>query len=183
MIIKIENDMKRLITRILLLTVAILAVACNKEPIPSITPEELLKDASKVATTEIDLKGDKADAITDFATATVYRKSDIAGQSWLSAWSGGTMVYDIFYLSIHFQNIERMKIGETLKPSRFSFSFPASSDSGNYTQEYRGKITLAGKGDDYVILEFHNVSCSCTMGDYITNGYLYCTLEDTYTLD
>ena len=172
--------MKRIITRILLLSVAILTVSCNKEPIPGITPDELLKDGSKLAMTKIDLKDSKEDAVTDFATAAVYRKSDKDGQSWLWASSGGKMVYDSFFLSIYFQNIDMMKIGETLKPSRFFFAFPASNDSSDHPTEYRGKITLADKGDDYVILEFQKVGYSCAMGDYLTDGYLYCTLKDYF---
>lgn len=172
--------MKRIFTRILLLSVAILTVSCSKEPIPGITLDELLKDGSKVAMTKIDLKDSKEDAVTDFAGATVYRKSDKSGQSWLWALSGGKTVYDSFFLSIYFQSIDKMKIGATLKPSSFCFSYPASNDSGNKTLEYSGKITLADKGDDYVILEFRKVGYSCAMGDYLTDGYLYCALKDDF---
>ena len=181
----IEFDMKRFLTRTALLCVVFMAASCGKESIPSVSPEDLLKDSAEIAWTRISLKGDSgegSDASASFKTATVYRTSDMEGQSWFSAWSGGKMSYDCFFLSIYFQNIDGMKIGETLKPGRFMFMFPLSSDSDDYTSEYRGKITLAGKGDDYVILEFHEVGFSCGKGDYLIDGYLYCPLEDVFNL-
>ena len=69
------------------------------------------------------------------------------------------MVYDAFMLSIYFDSIEKMKVGDELK------------------------ITLADKGDDHVILHFRNVSFSCSFGDYLTDGYLYCPLYDTPTAE
>jgi hypothetical protein len=73
-----------------------------------------------------------------------------------------------------------MKVGKTLNPSHFVFSFVASSDSNATTHEYEGKITLADKGDDYIILYFDNVHLSCSFGDYLTNGYLYCPLYEKF---
>jgi hypothetical protein len=71
-----------------------------------------------------------------------------------------------------------MEIGDTLKASRSIFSFIASSDSNATTYSYNGTITLADKGDDYVILHFNKVRFSCSMGEYLTDGYLYCPLFD-----
>lgn len=88
----------------------------------------------------------------------------------------------MFMLSIYFDNIDKMKVGDTLKTSRFMFSFPASSDSNATTYTYGGRITLADKGDGYVILHFHRVSFSCSFGNYVTDGYLYCTLEDEFQI-
>ena len=115
-----------------------------------------------------------------FPNVAVYRKSEFEGQSWLAAFSGGKMVYDMFMLSIYFDSVDQMKVGDTLKPSRFMFTFPASSDSNATTHTYDGNITLADKGDDYVILRFDKVSFSCSFGDYLTDGYLYCPLFEKY---
>ena len=105
------------------------------------------------------------------------------GQSWFVASSGGKMVYDMFMMSIYFDSIDRMKVGDTLKPSRFMFSFFASSTFEATTHTYGGKITLVDKGDDYVILHFDKVSVSCSFGDYVTDGYLYCPLFDEYEVE
>ena len=105
------------------------------------------------------------------------------GQSWFVASSGGKMVYDMFMMSIYFDSIDKMKVRETLKPSRFMFSFFASSTSDATTYTYGGKISLADKGDDYVILHFDKVSVSCSFGDYVTDGYLYCPLFDEYEVE
>lgn len=93
------------------------------------------------------------------------------------------MVYDMFMLSCYFDSIDDMKVGETLKPSRFMFSFIASSDSNATTYEYEGKITLADKGEDYIILHFNKVRFSCSYGDYLTDGYLYCPLYEEYVTE
>ena len=170
--------MKRTVIRFALITAALVASACSKE---SISPEDLFNANVKVAQTTIKTRGgDYEDTVTSFPQVAVYRKSDIKGKSWFTANSGGRMVYDFFFLSLYFDNIDKMKVGDTLKSSRFMFTFPASSDSRASTYEYGGKITLAGKGDDYVILRFHNFQVSCIFGDYLTDGYLYCPLFEDY---
>lgn len=172
--------MKRIAT-VLASIVALLALtSCDKD---YISPDELFKDGSKVAKTTIHTKSDVyEDTVTEFKNVTVYRKSEFDGQSWFIAYSGGKMVYDMFMLSIYFDSIDNMKIGETLKPSRFMFTFPASSDSKATTHTYGGKITLADKGDDYVILQFHKVSISCSFGEYVTDGYLYCPVLEEFAI-
>lgn len=174
--------MKRILTQIVLLSVALLTVSCGKD---YITPDELFRDDAKIAQTKITVKSDKGETTNEtvpFDKVTVYKASEFSSQSWLSAWSGGRMSYNMFYLSIYFQDIEKMKLGETLKPNRASFMLPASSDSRDYTDEYSGKITLADKGDDYVILDFHKVGFSIGKGDYLIDGYLHCKLEDKFEL-
>lgn len=169
--------MKRFLSRIAILALAVMAASCGKG---TISPEELFQSGSNMAKTKISLSKDfgGTEEITSFASKVVYRRSEFEGQSWLSAFSGGKMVYDIFYLSLYFQDVEKMKVGETLKPSRTMFSFIASNDSNATTFEYSGKITLADKGEDYVILNFHKVTFKCSMGTYVTDGYLYCKIED-----
>ena len=172
--------MKRISTA-LTLTVALLAlVSCSKD---YITPDELFMDGSKVAKTTIHTKssGDEV-TVTPFASTAVYRKSDLKGKSWFCAMSGGKMVYDMFMLSIYFDSIDNMTVGKTLKPSSLMFTFPASSDSNATTHTYDGKITLADKGDDYVIFRFHKVGLSCSLGSYIIDGYLYCPLLEKYEI-
>lgn len=165
-----------------MLALAVMAVSCGKD---TISPEELFQSGSNMAKTKISLNKEYGgeDVTTSFAGKTIYRRSEFKGQSWLSAFSGGKMVYDFFYLSLFFQDIGKMKVGETLKPSRTMFSFIASSDSHATTFEYSGKITLADKGEDYVILNFHKVTFKCSMGTYVTDGYLYCELEDEFDPD
>ena len=170
--------MKHLLSLITLIAVAFLAVSCGKD---SITPEELFKDNSKEAKVTIISKGGETEnTVTTFSDVFVYRKSDIEGQSWFHGSSGGIKVGDLFYLDFYFASVDNMKVGDALKISRFMFTFPASSDGRASTESYTGKITLADKGDDHVILHFHNVEWSCLFGDYLVDGYLYCPLYDEY---
>ena len=168
--------MKRIITQLAVLMVAILAMSCSKD---LISPEELFRDESKVAKTTIHTKtNDAEDTVTAFRDKTVYRYSDTEGQSWFSGFSGGRMYYDAFMMSVYFDDVERMRIGEKLNIRGFRFSFIFSSDSNAHTNRYSGSITLADRGDDYVILRFNNFRCSCSLGDCVTDGYLYCQLKD-----
>lgn len=168
--------MRHLLTRLAVLTLTLMAASCSKD---YISPDELFQDGSKEAKTIIHTKSKEfEDAVATFRSKAVYRKSDIAGQSRLSAFSGGKMVYDSFMLSVYFDSIDKMKVGDTLKPSRVMFSFPASSDSNATTHTMGGKITLADRGDDYVILRFRRVTFSCSLGDCLIDGYLYCPLFD-----
>ena len=152
-------------------------VSCSKD---YISPEELFGDEAKVAKASFHTRSKEyEDTEIPFTSPAVYKKSDMEGQSWFFAFSsGGKMVYELFMLSIYFDDIDGMKVGDTLKTSRFLFSFPASSDSEASTYTYGGKITLADKGDDYVILRFHKVSVSCSFGKYVIDGYLYCSLYE-----
>jgi len=170
--------MKHIFTRLAIFTAAVLAVSCSKD---YISPEELFKDSSKVAKTVIRTRGEKSEETeTTFHDIAVYRNSDKEGQSWFVASSGGKMVYDYFMLSIYFDSIDKMKVGDTLKPSSMLFIFPASSDSRARTDTYDGKITLSDKGDNYVILHFNKVRFDCLFGEYLTDGYLYCQLFDEF---
>lgn len=173
--------MKHLFTMLASFAALFSLVSCSKD---YISPEEFFKGGYKVAKTAIHTRGDEyEDTETSFQRIAVYRKSDMDGQSWFVASSGGKMVYDMFMMSIYFDSIDRMRVGETLKPSRFMFSFFASSTFEATTHTYGGKITLVDKGDDYVILHFDKVSVSCSFGDYVTDGYLYCPLFDEYEVE
>lgn len=168
--------MKHLLTQFAVVAVALAAASCSKD---YISPDELFQDGSKEAKAIIHTKSKEfEDTVNTFRSKAVYRKSDIEGQSRFSAFSGGKMVYEMFMLSIYFDSIDKMKVGETLKPSRVMFSFPASSDSNATTHTMGGKITLADRGDDYVILRFRRVTFSCSLGDCLIDGYLYCPLFD-----
>ena len=167
--------MKRLFFTIF--TIALMATSCSKDGY--ISPEELFKDSSKAAKTTINTKGEKPEtAVATFKSPVITKRSDIAGQSHLWASSGGKMVYDFFILSIYFENVDNLKVGDTINPSRFMFSFPASSNSEATTHTYDGNISIADKGDNYVILHFDKVGFSCSIGEYLTDGYLYCNLID-----
>lgn len=171
--------MKKILSMFSVLAIALMSVSCGDD---YISPDQLFKDASKQARTKVSPKDDdsRESTTTDFKKAAVYEESDMDGSSWFVASSGGKMVYDFFMLSIYFQDIRQMKVGDTLKPSRAMFTFPFSSNSDDTTFDYDGEISLADKGSDYVILCFHKVKFSCHMGNYLTDGYLYCTLENRY---
>ena len=77
------------------------------------------------------------------------------------------------------QSIDTVKVGEMLNISSFMFSFVFSDDSHAMTFTYEGKIRLAAKGDDYVILHFDSVLCKCSFGDYLIDGYLNCPVMDS----
>lgn len=171
--------MKHLFTMLASVAALFSLISCSKDSY--ISPEDFFKGGYKVAKTAIHTRSDEyEDTETSFQRIAVYRKSDMDGQSWFVASSGGKMVYDSFMMSIYFDSIDRMKVGGTLMPSRFMFSFFYSSDSEARTYTYGGKITLADKGDDFVILHFDKVSVSCSFGDHVTDGYLYCPLFDEY---
>ena len=101
-------------------------VSCSKD---YISPEELFGDETKVATIKIHTRSDEfQDTETTFKRVSAYRKSDLEGQSWFSAMSGGKMVYDAFMFSLYFDDIDRMKVGDVLKPAFGSDSFsPATA--------------------------------------------------------
>jgi hypothetical protein len=167
--------------RIIAVAVALMALSCSKDNPYNISPEDLLNDPTMVAKTTITTRGGDADkTVTPFSSVAVYKKSEFEGQSHFISMSGGKMVYDAFMLSIYFADIEKMKVGDTLKTSRFMFSFVFSSDSEASTYTYEGKIKLAAKGDDYVILHFDKVRCTCSMGDYLIDGYLNCPLSEEF---
>ena len=65
--------MKRIFTLTVLMSIAVLAASCSKEPVPSVTPEDLFNGSSKLAETTIYLNDDsvKEPQITDFARANV----------------------------------------------------------------------------------------------------------------
>jgi len=90
------------------------------------------------------------------------------------------MVYDAFMLSLYFGDVEQMKTGEALNPSRCVFSFNFSSASNNAVDTYGGQIVLADKSDDYVIFRFNNVKFNCAFGKYVTIGDLYCLLRERF---
>ena len=167
--------------RIIAMAVALMALSCGKDNPYNISPVDLLNNPSMVANTTITTRnGDIEETVTPFKSSAVYKKSEYERQSHFCAMSGGRMVYDAFMLSVYFDDIEKMKVGDTLKTRRFLFSFFFSSDSRATTDTYEGKIKLAAKGDDYVILHFDKVLCSCSFGDYLIDGYLNCPLFEEY---
>ena len=167
--------------RIIAMAVALMALSCGKDNPYNISPVDLLNNPSMVANTTITTRnGDIEETVTPFKSFAVYKKSEYERQSHFCAMSGGRMVYDAFILSVYFDDIEKMKVGDTLKTRRFLFSFFFSSDSSATTDTYEGKIKMAAKGDDYVILHFDKVLCSCSFGDYLIDGYLNCPLFEEY---
>ena len=176
-----KNTNFAIMKRIIAMAVALMALSCSKDNPYNISPEDLVNDPMKIAKTTITTKnGDFEETVTEFSTFAVYKESEYESQSHFIAMSGGKMVYDAFMLSIYFDDIQKMEVGDTLKTSRFLFTFFFSSDSHATTYTYDGKIRLADKGDDYVILHFDNVLCSCSFGDYLIDGYLNCPVFDRF---
>ena len=170
--------MKRIFTLISIMTFALSVMSCSKEPV---TPEDLTENPDKVATVSIKTKGEEyEDTVTLFRDANVYRTSDYEGQSWFCAMSGGKMVYDAFMLSLYFDCIDNLATGDMIDPSRCMFSFFYSSDINATTHEYKGTITLAGKGEDFAIFHFKNVLFKCSFGEYLIDGYLNCPLLEEH---
>ena len=170
--------MKRIFTFISIATYALIGTSCIKEAISS---EDLIENSDKVAEITIKTKGENSETIVKmFSDANIYRKSDYEGQSWFCAMSGGKMVYDAFMLSLYFECLDRLKAGDIIDPSGFWFTFYYSSNSDAWTHDYEGTITLAAKGDDFAILHFDNVLCSCLYGDYLIDGYLECPVYEEY---
>lgn len=170
--------MKRIFTFISIATYALIGTSCIKEAISS---EDLIENSDKVAEITIKTKGENSETIVKmFSDANIYRKSDYEGQSWFCAMSGGRMVYDAFMLSLYFDCIDTLKIGDIIEPDRCMFSFFFSSDSNATTHEYQGSIKLADKGEDFAVLHFDNVIFTCSFGEYIIDGYLNCPLLEEY---
>ena len=167
--------------RIFAIAVALMALSCSKDNPYHVSPEDLVNNPMMIAKTTITTKnGDFEETVTPFSSFAVYKKSEYERQSHFCAMSGGKMVYDAFMLSIYFDDIEKMKVGDTLNTRRFMFSFFFSSDSNATTYEYEGTVRLADKGADYVILHFDNLSCSCSFGDYVIDGYLNCPIVEGF---
>ena len=170
--------MKRIFTLSAILVGAVVAASCTKD---LISPEELFRDETKVAKSRIYTKVEGCeDTVTTIHNKEIYRRSEKEGQSWFVGHSSGEKVHDSFMMFVYFDNIDRVRVGNKLSIRDFDFGFYYSSDSNAYTNKYSGSITVADKGDDYVILRFNNFSCSCSLGDCVTDGYLYCPLYDEF---
>ena len=172
--------MKHIFTPISIIAVALMALSCSKH---YLSPEEVFKLDLSAKVTLVSNSGDSEKKEFSIPTVAVFRKSEIEGQSWFTGFSGGKMVDDSFFISIYFNNVDKLKAGDELKISRFRFSFLYSSDSRASTDIYSGKITVEDKGDDFILLNFHRVLCRCSFGVYLTDGYLYCPLYDEYIID
>lgn len=165
--------MKRIFTIITFTAIILTGASCSTE---YISPEDLLDHPSKNA--QITNKSDKS--VTTFKDVDVYRRSDDVGKSWLIAKSGGKMVDDAFWLSIYFDCVDNLNAGDVIIPDSCMFSFIYSSDSNATTHEYDGTITFIDKGADFIILHFDKVLFSCSFGEYLIDGYLYCTLHNEH---
>ena len=173
--------MKRILTLSLYLIAATMALSCSKD---LFTPDGYLIDKSLVAKTTIqhndEIQSGQEDfetTIVDFRDGTVLRTFEVEGQSHLIAHSTGIMVYDAFWLFMNFDYIDNMKVGDVLKPSYCEFSLIYSSSRLAATYTYDGKITLAAKGDDYVVFYFDKVTFTTVFYVYLMDGYLRCALK------
>jgi len=178
---KLAVDMKRILALSLILIAATMATSCSKD---LLTPDGFLIDKSLVAKTTIQPKDeiqarqdDFETTIVDFRDGTVLRTFEVEGQSHLIAHSTGKMVYDAFWLLMNFDYIDNMKVGDVLRPSYCQFSLIFSSSSRASTYTYDGKITLAAKGDDYVVFYFDKVTFTTEFYIYLMDGYLRCDLK------
>jgi len=165
--------MKRILTLTAILSLTLMTVSCNKE---NPGPEPTVDWHSMALTTITPNSDTNENAVIAFGSASVQKTSEIDGKSKFFAISNGKMVHSAFIIDFYFDNIDRVKVGQTLDISDFSLWFPFSSDSRTTTHNYSGTVSLAKKADDYVVLYFHNVSASCSFGDYVTNGAVHCSL-------
>lgn len=173
--------MKRILTLSLYLIAATMALSCSKD---LFTPDGFLIDKSLVAKTTIQPKDeiqarqdDFETTIVDFRDGTVLRTFEVEGQSHLMAHSAGKIDWDYFYLIIYFDYIDNMKVGDTLNPSFCSFRLLLSGTHRAWADTYDGKITLAAKGDDYVVFYFDKVTFTTYYYVYVMDGYLRCNLK------
>ena len=168
--------MKHLLTCFAVFAVAIVATSCSKE---NISAEEFFLDSSRVAKTIIypknDYFNDPIVATLDASIIKVVIAKD--GMSVLSVIIKGKLVYEYFYFNIYFENIDNMRVGDTLTPNSYEFGLLLSNTAFNAILD-GGKITLAYLCDDYAILHFDNVIFDRIDGVYVTDGYLYCRLYD-----
>ena len=169
--------MKRTLILIALCTFAFAAASCSKDDGNNRRPDI---DTSETARITIARTDSHDEIVTLFSDMAVYRNSDLKGKSHLSASSGGKMVYDAFMLSIYFDCIDNLNVGDRIIPSRCMFSFFYSSDSNATTYEYEGTISLADKSADQAIIHFDNVRFICSLGEYTIEGYLICPLLEKY---
>ena len=167
--------MKRIFTFLTVCAAALVLTSCSKD---NMSPEYLDRNPSKTAEIRITSKGAFKNTVKMFSRSEIYKKSDIKGKSWFHAFSRGKMVYEVFALNIYFDNIDTLNAGDVIIPSRCWFSFIYSSDSNATAYEYDGKISVAKKGKDYVILDFHQVKFDCSFGEYTIDGYLNCPLYE-----
>ena len=167
--------MKRTLILIALCTLAFASTSCSKDSGNNRRPDI---DTSETARITIARTDSHDEIVTLFSDMAVYRNSDLEGKSHLSASSGGKMVYDAFMLSIYFDCIDNMNVGDTITPSRCTFSFFYSSDTNATTHEYEGTISLADKSADHVIIHFDKVKFTCLFGEYAVDGYLSCPLYE-----
>ena len=167
--------MKRILIISALISLALMSVSCTKD-----TPGNgLTIDWDNRAKTTFTTKSDQyEDSVTAFSDISVSKTSEFEGKSWFFAISDGKLVHNAFVLSLYFDDINRLKVGEKLPISKFLFSFVFSNDSNATTNTYRGSVYLVEKADDHVVLHFQNFRFSCSFGDYVTNGYLYCPLRE-----
>ena len=169
--------MKRTLVLIALCTFAFAAASCRKDDGTIHTPDNDMSVTAKVIITK---EGSNDETVTLFKEMAIYRESSMEGKSWLTALSGGKMVYDAFMLSIYFDCIDNLNAGDTITPSSCMFTFFYSSDSNATTHEYEGAISLADKSADEAIIHFDNVKFTCSFGEYTIDGYLNCPLYDRY---
>ena len=168
--------MKHLLIYFAVFAVAIVATSCSKE---NISAEDFYMDSSRVATITIYPKNDifNGNTITAFKDAFIINESKYEGQSMLFALSEGKLVHDFFSITIYFDDIDNIRVGNKLRPSSYSFALLFSSTAYNAILD-GGKITLSYLSDDYVILHFDKVIFNSLDFVYVIDGYLNCRLYD-----
>lgn len=170
--------MKRVLVLLAALAVALSLASCGKQ---DPTPEELSMNELTMAKIAIHTKSEyNHDTETLFRDAIVYETCEMDGNSWFTAMSGGKMVYDSFMISLYFDSISKMKVGDRLRFNSVLFSFILSSDSNATTDSCEGTVTLAARSSDYVVLHFESFRFTCSMGEYVIDGYLKCPSHTGY---
>lgn len=92
------------------------------------------------------------------------------------AHTDGKLEFDSLWLFLVGQNDTNP--GSELKPERVEFSAGLSSDSGNYTSSYSGRMILKEKTKSRVTIRMEDVHFKIKHGEYILNGILVAPLAD-----
>ena len=170
--------MKRVLVLLAALAVALSPASCSKQ---DPTPEELSMNELTMAKIAIHTKSEYyQDTVTPLQNAIVYETCEMDGNSWFMAMSGGRRVYDSFMISLYFDSISKMKVGDRLRFNSVLFSFILSSNSNATTDSCEGTVTLAARSSDYVVLHFESFRFTCSMGEYVIDGYLKCPSHTGY---
>ena len=101
--------------------------------------------------------------------------SDVTGCFGVFTHTEGDDVFDNIWLEFYAK--DDIKVGKVLNFEYIMFSVPLSSDSGDYTYYFSGKMILKEKTKEKVVIRMKNVCFGIHHGEYRFNGDLVATAE------